>query len=294
MSDFLEKITVFSPAKVNLHLAVKNRRNDGFHDLESVFLAVNFGDTLHFQPIKGENSTEIAMEGLEFPVPTEKNIVFKAISLFRQKTGFSGGLKVRVEKRIPLGGGLGGGSSNAAAALLVMNKIAGSLLDFQTLLEMAAGLGSDVPFFIYETTAAMVTGRGDRIEPVEAPQLFLVLVNPGFPSDTAAAFRLLDEHRSSVFTTTHTNSREPAVQRFSDIREGSWLNFNNDFLEVFGEKEKAVYNEIISQLKAQGAQYANLSGAGSTCFGVFKEKEEAQKAALALQGKWPFVQECGS
>jgi 4-diphosphocytidyl-2-C-methyl-D-erythritol kinase len=285
------RLTAVSPAKVNLHLAVLEKRPDGFHNIESIFLAVNFGDTLHFEPCEGENTAEIAVEGVSINIPTEKNIIFKALSLFREKTGFTQGLKIRAEKRIPLGGGLGGGSSNAAAALLTLNKLAGFPLNREQLLEMAASLGSDVPFFIYETPAAMVTGRGEFIEPLEIPELSLVLVNPGFSSDTAAAYQLLDKKRELEYKTA-SGATVPPVRK--DINLSRMADtFRNDFLPVFEEPEKSVYYGIISQLRELGAQYANLSGSGSTCFGIFKEREKAEKAAASLRGKWGFV-ECTS
>ncbi|MCL2196655.1 MAG: 4-(cytidine 5'-diphospho)-2-C-methyl-D-erythritol kinase [Treponema sp.] len=270
MNEVQGKLAVSAPAKVNLHLTVLDKRPDGFHNLESVFLAVNLADTLYFEPIEPENSIEIDMQGINSPIPTEKNIIFKAVSLFRQKTGFSQGLKITVEKRIPLGGGLGGGSSDAASTLLALNKLAGSPCGKDTLLEMASSLGSDVPFFIHEITAAIVTGRGEHIQPIETPPMHLVLVNPGFPSDTAAAFRLLDDYR----------------EREKD--------YANDFLSIFPEKEKSVYNEIISRLKELGAANANLSGAGSTCFGVFEDGGQAQKAAEAMHDSWEFSAFCST
>jgi len=216
-------------------------------------------------------------------------------------------VEIKVEKRIPLGGGLGGGSSNAAATLLTLNKIADLPLSQETLLEMGASLGSDVPFFLHEVPCAWVTGRGEHIQPIEAPCQFLVLVNPGFHSDTAAAFRLLKEYRSKNLTTEDTEFHrgfclknlplcdcEPKV-RVSSMVSNSFLTnpvFYNDFLPVFPEKEKSVYNEIISMLQDLGADFAGLSGAGSTCFGVFELMENAQKAADDLRSKWDFVQVC--
>jgi 4-diphosphocytidyl-2-C-methyl-D-erythritol kinase len=276
-------MSVFAPAKVNLHLAVKGRRQDGFHDIESVFLAVNFGDTLYFNVLKGENTVKIDMKGLTSPLPTEKNIIFKAVSLFREKTGFNCGLKIKVKKRIPVGGGLGGGSSDAAAALLTLNKIAGFPCSREVLLKMAVVLGSDVPFFIHETAAARVTGRGERVFPIDAPKLFLVLVNPGFPSDTAAAYLLFDESETDNKTVTDTISLTDTPK--------DWP-FWNDFLPVFEDPEKSVYGDILSRLWYLGAQYANLSGSGSTCFGVFADEKRAKKAVNALRGKWIFVQDC--
>jgi 4-diphosphocytidyl-2-C-methyl-D-erythritol kinase len=287
----LKELTAASCAKINLHLAVLDKRPDGFHNLESIFLAVDFGDTLHFTPCEGENSLDITMEGLS-SVPLEKNTIFKAVSLFRNKTDFTQGLKIKVEKRIPLGGGLGGGSSNAAAALLTLNKLAGFPLNRGQLLEMAAAIGSDVPFFIYETAAAFVTGRGEHIEPLDAPKLLIVLVNPGFPSNTAAAFKLLDESRNSSYNAASINSVKLRKDFFSNNAPINYKNLYNDFLSVFPEQEKQVYDEIISQLQELGAEYANLSGAGSTCFGIFNESFLAQKAALFLQNKWNFVEIC--
>jgi len=288
MPIFTEKLPFFAPAKVNLHLAVKNRRPDGFHDIDSVFLALNFGDTLYFDVIEGKNTIEIAMEGNNSPLPTEKNIIFKAISLFREKTGFSQGLKITVEKRIPMGGGLGGGSSDAATTLLALNKIADSPCRRENLLEMATFLGSDVPFFIYQTPAARVTGRGEHILPIDAPEMPLVLVSPGFSSNTSAAYKLLDENRIS----TPSNDDISEILKEGILDEKAYSHFTNDFLSVFPEPEKSVYNEIIVKLQELGAQYANLSGSGSACFGVFADREQAQKAADVLRGKWVFVRDC--
>jgi len=282
----LPKLTVNAPAKINLHLAVFDKRPDGFHNLESIFLAVDFGDTMHFELIFGKKTLKLTMKGsfsADFDLPVEKNIIFKALSLFRAKTGFDHGLEISVEKRIPFGGGLGGGSSDAAATLLALNKLADFPLSREQLLEMAASLGSDVPFFIYKTAAARVTGRGECIEPLEAPYLFLVLVNPGFPSDTAAAFRLFDE---KVTDTVREPSAHGEISKFLNMAPETWP-FYNDFLPVFKEPEKSVYNGIISQLRELGADFAGLSGAGSTCFGVFAERELAERAAASAQKCMP-------
>ncbi|MCL2765080.1 MAG: 4-(cytidine 5'-diphospho)-2-C-methyl-D-erythritol kinase [Treponema sp.] len=286
---------VFAPAKVNIHLTVKDRRPDGFHDLESIFLAVDFGDTLKFELLECDNSAEICMEGLDFSIPAQENIIFRSLCLFREKTGFSRGIKITAEKRIFAGSGLGGGSSNAAAVLLTLNKIAGSPLSRETLLEMAAVLGSDVPFFIHETAAAIITGRGDKIEPVKCPSLHLVLVYPGFSSDTAAAYRLLDDYRAGK---NHPNDSMPLD--LSAVRAGcAWFAeesgfFKNDFLEVFLQREMTIYSELLSALLELGACFTGLSGAGSACFGIFKESQQAQKAAYALRSRWKHTEHCRS
>jgi 4-diphosphocytidyl-2-C-methyl-D-erythritol kinase len=288
MPVFSRRLTVFAPAKVNLHLEVKNKRQDGFHDIESVFLAVNFGDTLFFNVLKGEGTVEIDMRGLKSPLPTEENIIFRTVSLFREKTGFNKGLKISVKKRIPMGGGLGGGSSDAAAALLALNKLADSPCNREKLLEMAIFLGSDVPFFIYEAPAALVTGRGERILPLKAPKWHLVLVNPGFHSDTSAAYKLLDQNRTS----TQTGSNIGEFIKNGVIDEKAFSRFSNDFLNFAQSPQKSVYNEIIAGLREFGADYANLSGSGATCFGVFSDRGQAKKAVKTLRKKWQFVRGC--
>jgi len=277
-----QNLIVLAPAKVNLHLAVLDRRPDGFHDIESVFLAVDFADTLHFELVEPENSVEIVMEPGSASIPPEKNIIFRALSLFKAKTGFSKGLRIKVQKRIPIGGGLGGGSSNAASALLALNKLAGNTLNLDFLLEMGASLGSDVPFFLYETAAALVTGKGEKIEALSPPQLFLTLVNPGFSSDTAASYCLLDKKRKG----------EKGAPPRKAVKVMAFGSFFNDFLPVFEEPEISVYSEIISRLKDLGAQYANLSGSGSTCFGVFGDRAKAIKAAEILRSKWSLSEFC--
>ena len=289
-------ITVQAPAKLNLHLAVKNRREDGFHNLESIFLALAFGDTLYFEPLAAENHLEIYMEEENAPIelPMEKNIIFKAVLLFREKTGFNRGLRIRVKKRIPAGGGLGGGSSNAASALLVLNQLAEEPLSPNALVQMALSLGSDVPFFLHETKAAWVSGRGEFIKPIEPPKgIFFVLVNPGFSSETAAAFRLLTEFRAAT-TEECPPDNKTEEQLMLNALQGAPKNwpFRNDFLPAFlhrKETPEQAYPDILGRLKESGAEFAGLSGAGSTCFGVFTEREKAVQACETLSKTWSFA-----
>jgi 4-diphosphocytidyl-2-C-methyl-D-erythritol kinase len=234
-----------------------------------------------------------------------------------------------VEKRIPPGGGLGGGSSDAAATLLALNRLAspdtGGLVNSETLLEMGAALGSDVPFFLSvaapgntagsgntatggEIFAARVGGRGEQVRlfalPEEARGLSFVLVNPGFPSNTARAFRLLDSIRKGTGgwglgtrdgnsgneiasglrpSTSNYDSRSPLPTLLSGPPE-KWR-FFNDFLPVFeaGDPDSAAaYRNILTRLKELGAGFSGLSGSGSTCFGVFSSRVEANTAKVAL------------
>jgi len=319
----MSAITIEAPAKLNLHLKIGGRRPDGFHDIESLFVALAFGDTLYFETAPPETELEIRMNwqtAKPAAIPPEKNIISRAVSLFRGRTGFNRGVKVTVEKRIPPGGGLGGGSSDAAAALLALNRLAadGGLLNAAELAEMGASLGSDVPFFLHRafapTPAAWVTGRGERIQPLELPEsvqnLAFVLVNPGFSSDTAEAYRLLDEFRAKISPEeSHAEAQrrrgEKGNVRFPGIlnhlktpcspcppclREMPSFPFSNDFLPVLAGGDKGTaYQRIIDELRGLGAGFAGLSGSGSTCFGVFSEGDQAESARKALFKRWPFV-----
>jgi 4-diphosphocytidyl-2-C-methyl-D-erythritol kinase len=301
------RIKVAAPCKINLHLSVGERRADGYHDLESIFQTLDFGDSLGFEVLEEKGRCDILTDtppGLVFQLPPDKNIVFKAVSVFRRRTGFDRGVRVFLEKRVPAGGGLGGGSSDAAAALAALDMLAGTCLSLAELRDMALSLGSDVPFFLADPPpgggvpgepwvspagsggAAWVSGRGEGILPLESPSWPALLVNPGFSSPTGEAFRRLDLWRDggnrggrdingvlSSAELVEALSGDPAVWPY-------W----NDFLPALsgGDGESSVYRHILSVLRGGGAGFAGLSGAGSTCFGVFKDKGGAERTAKLL------------
>jgi 4-diphosphocytidyl-2-C-methyl-D-erythritol kinase len=281
-------IVVAAPCKINLHLRVLGRRIDGFHDLESVFQALSFGDELRFESLKERSVCDLRMEG---SVPPENNIVFKAISAFRSHTGFDGGLRVTIEKRTPMGAGLGGGSSDAASSLRALDALAATSLDQKTLQTLAAGLGSDVPFFL-EGGTALVSGRGEIVRTIDVRSDYcVVLVNPGFPSETGRAFRLLDDSRSEGQRPQEGGLGEDLLEASLHGRPGDWP-FGNDFLPVLGRasaREKDAYGRMLADLGSCGAEFVGLSGSGSTCFGVFSDQTVAQKAVLRLSPAWNFV-----
>ncbi|MDR0722706.1 MAG: 4-(cytidine 5'-diphospho)-2-C-methyl-D-erythritol kinase [Treponema sp.] len=289
-------LRIEAPCKINVHLQVKDRRPDGYHDLESIFVSLAFGDTLWVEGTEEKEGCTILMDWQapqaagrvppESVLPLEKNSIYRAVSLFRVETGFTGGIRVRVEKRIPLGSGLGGGSSDAASMLRALQILAAPNLPRRKLLEMALALGSDVPFFLWGG-AAFVSGRGEQVLPLKAVAgLWVVLVYPGFPSNTAEAFCLLDQVRS-----------ESGVAQKEDMRDligalrgspGSWP-YRNDFLQVFldagNQEQAAVYRRIVQELNGQGADFVGLSGAGSTCFGIFSNEGAAKEAGISLSGR---------
>ena len=288
--------TIEAPCKINLHLEIKEKREDGFHSLESLFAPLDFGDTLRFECAGDEGQLELSMdweteEDSVSGIPLEANLVFRSVSLFRERTGYEKGLRIHVTKRIPVGAGLGGGSSDAASSLLALNSLAKNPLSTQELSQMAALLGSDVPFFL-SGGAAFVGGRGEIVEPVKIPGgLWVILEKPPFSSETGSAFALLDRARGSDFCGVEREglSKEALIHSLKDD-PCTWP-FFNDFLPVFmnhlPRENSVAYKTILEALRKKGASFAGLSGAGACCFGVFTAKETALAAAKALGTELP-------
>jgi len=284
--------TTTAPCKINLHLKIGDKRGDGFHSLESLFASLDFGDTLRFECTGEEGKLELSMDwetkdGLICDIPPETNLVFRAVSLFRERSGYKNGLRIHVIKRIPVGAGLGGGSSDAANCLLALNSLAFSPFSMEELSQMAAVLGSDVPFFL-SGGAAFVSGRGEIVEPAKIPEgLWVILAKPPFSSETASAYALLDQAREAGFCGTESEgpSKETLLRSLKEDPR-SWP-FRNDFLPVFMNQPEnaAVYKAILEALKDAGASFAGLSGAGACCFGVFTAKKTALAAVKALDSE---------
>jgi 4-diphosphocytidyl-2-C-methyl-D-erythritol kinase len=308
-----------APGKINLHLRVGNRRTDGYHELESIFLCLDFGDTLWFETVEPGSGEQASSEHACFirlaegtepswaaALASERNIITRAASLFRKRTGFDKPVRVTLKKRIPLGGGMGGGSSDAASALIALDSLAGTALSRDALYEMAIALGSDVPFFL-SGGVALVSGRGDVVQPIEASVLaspdggvsfWVVLVNPGFPSNTAEAYALLDERRKGAAESfCRWIAGGDALVNALKKHPASWPD-GNDFLPVFlapGLEEVAiptgeVYRDILVDLRVLGADFSGLSGAGSTCFGIFSQKGAAEQAVQTFLRRYTFVE----
>jgi 4-diphosphocytidyl-2-C-methyl-D-erythritol kinase len=295
-----------APCKINLHLAVGWRREDGFHSIKSIFLALDLCDTLEIE-LTGETDRPGAPVGLEVDVSglpsasaaplkkllPEKNIVYRAALLFFEASGLTPHpLAIKLTKRIPSGAGLGGASSDAASTLLALNRMTGFPLDAGSLCRAAARLGSDVPFFL-SGGAAFVAGRGEIVKAIPAPEIYAVLVNPLFESGTARAFSLLDEYRAAKKPESPEKNpaREELIARLPRAPE-DWP-YTNDFLPALlalgsGEEKKA-YGAMLRDLKKAGAEFVSLSGSGSTCFGIFLDKSKAEAAVDVLRGKRWFV-----
>jgi 4-diphosphocytidyl-2-C-methyl-D-erythritol kinase len=299
-------------------LSIGERRPDAFHNVESIFAAFTLCDTLEFE-VRGKAGVyddEIRLSAEELPpvfretlspssLPPEKNLVYRAIKLFKRESGFDRAVNVRIDKRIPPAAGLGGGSSDAAAALLAMNRLSGELVEHQKLMRMAAELGSDVPFFVEIAaprrldqrfcSAAFVSGRGECIELAASSTLDIVIVNPGIESGTKEAFALLDKFRTAKKGMTLKNT-QPKSRSKADLLAALEKNpaewpFTNDFLTVFLEAspQKNVYQAILRDLTHHKALFSGLSGSGASCFGIFSCSAAAKSAAAQLSTLWPFA-----
>jgi len=273
----MEKVVrIAAPAKINLHLRVYRRGGDGFHGLRSIFQAVSLADDVVVSSLKKSNSIEILGD---FDCPVEKTTFYKAVLVWRRATGDTRGLKIEVQKRIPQGGGLGGGSSDAAAALRALNFLSGSPFKAGRLAELGAEVGSDVPFFLYGG-AALVSGRGEIIEPIEARSDFgLVLCLPGFPSSTPAAFALLDRLRPDDSAEADPSACELCAAYPG--RPADWPYLNSFEGPLFAEYP--LLADCFGALKRAGADFVRMSGSGSSLLGVFDSPERAGAAAAALR-----------
>ncbi len=283
----MEKAVIVSaPAKINLHLRVYGRREDGFHDIRSIFQAISLADELVVGSLKETDSIEI--EG-SFDCPPEATTLYKAVIAYRRRTGERCGLSIRVKKAIPAGAGLGGGSSDAAALLRALNLLLGDRAGFlgeEELAELGASVGSDVPFFV-RGAAALVEGRGEVVSPIPARADYaLVVAFPDFPVSTAAAYSLLDRLRPSDADEPDLSVEELLASYASKPPE-AWR-FANSFETPVAAAHPAIAT-LIGLFASEGARFTRMSGSGSAVYGVFPDPDRAAFAAKRLFSRAPFA-----
>ncbi len=270
-----------APAKLNLHLQVGKKRQDGFHDINSLFVMVDLYDQISLCSLKTGNDCRIVGN---FNCSTEENLIYKAWKNFCKASGRVFGAEFNVEKKIPSFAGLGGGSSDAAAALRLLNMMSGNILDDKAIIEAAAVTGSDVPFFI-STAAALIEGRGERIRTIENARIMdFVIVHPSIEISTPDAYRWLDEE----YENRRPFIRVPEMERIYKGELSGFKNFFNDFSTVLRSKYK-VFDDIFTELNSAGALYTGITGSGSAVFGLFDSTESAEKAEKMLQNEYYFV-----
>lgn len=258
---------VFPNCKINLGLRIIHKRNDGFHNLETIFYPVAFTDILEVTAYKQSEHTSsipFSTSGLPFESDTVGNLCTKAYKLLKKDFPYLPYIQMHLHKVIPLGAGLGGGSSDAAFTLKLLNKKFNLGLSQKQLVDYAFQLGSDCPFFIINKPC-YATGRGEIMEEIQLDlsAYKLVIVNPGIYINTGEAFRY-----------AKTTKPERSVKEIISGPVKKWKDdLKNDF-EIFAFKKYPEIVNIKDQFYVDGAIYASMSGSGSTMYGIFpKEKE---------------------
>lgn len=289
----MESLNLFSPAKINLFLAVTGRRADGFHDLVSVVAPLDFGDELE---VRAADPDQFSLTCDQPGVPLgEDNLILRAARLFADATGWSGGATFHLRKEIPIGAGLGGGSSNAVAALRALNQLSGYNLDLAALTPLAAQLGSDCPLFLHDGPVVM-RGRGEQVEALPAPAVAriagrrVLVFKPAFGVPTPWAYGRLAELAAdhdaggSVYL-----PRDDAEQLLE-----SWISDQSRDLDMllFNSLERPVFSKFIAlpallaQLEREHGWRARMSGSGSACFGLLGETQTVQPLQAAICAAW--------
>ena len=254
---------VFPNCKINLGLHILAKREDGFHNIETVFYPVALKDALEIIPSHNSNTAvEFSSTGLIVDGNTNDNICFKAYHLLKKDFPALPEIKMHLHKAIPMGAGLGGGSADGAFALQLLNKKFNLNLSTSALLNYAAQLGSDCAFFIINKPC-YATGRGEILEEINIDLLRykIVLVNPGIHVNTGWAFSQLTPALP-----------QKTIQKIISQPINSWKQeLQNDFEKPVFEKYPAI-KSIKETLYAQGAVYAAMSGSGSTVYGIFENE----------------------
>ncbi len=253
-----------APAKLNLFLQITGRRADGYHLLQTVFRLLAWGDTIH---LRVRNDGLIRRVGESLPgVAEDDDLVIRAARLLQTAATAQAGAEIRVDKRIPAGGGFGGGSSDAATVLVALNALWGLRLPVDTLAELGLQLGADVPVFVRGRNA-WAEGVGERLTPMTLAEAAYVLVDPGVHVPTPALFQ------------SRELTRDAAPAKIADFASGSLL--DNAFEPVLRRREPAV-EAVFQALSRIGTP--RLTGSGSGCFVEFATRAAAEQALARLPG----------
>lgn len=267
---------VQTPAKLNIFLDVVGRRQDGFHDLETLMVSVGLYDSLRFSPAAdGQLTLKSHSLSLQIPPPPEgpRNLVLKAARLLQQESGTDRGAEITLWKRIPSEAGMGGGSSDAAATLVALNEFWNLQMPASQLHDLAAQLGSDVNFFLDSHPAAVCTGRGEMATPLRLgkPGCFVV-VKPADGLSTPAVFSVLGLKPGEGGPSP---SRDPLPERLCRLR-GEMI--RND-LQTAARSLSPAVERCLDELQRLHPAGTGLTGSGSACFALCRSVREARHVA---------------
>ena len=272
----MPSLKIISPAKINLFLKVLSKRPDGFHEIQTLFQRISLKDEIRLQTIRDQ---QIVIECNEPWVPTDRrNIIYQAIQMLRDESGIKAGVKVSLQKNIPVAAGLAGGSKNAAATLLGMNQLWKLNFSRKKLLGFARRLGSDVPFFLYDTAWGWGKGRGDEIHPIHIDSVFhYVVVVPRVPL-------LAKDVYQGLKTKLTKNSQDvnilPYHLRKNDLKSIRSLIIND--LEPVVLRLHPPLSKLKERLKCLKAKAVMVSGSGPAVFALMESRQDAREAVKLL------------
>ncbi|HSP64423.1 MAG TPA: 4-(cytidine 5'-diphospho)-2-C-methyl-D-erythritol kinase [Pyrinomonadaceae bacterium] len=275
-------ITLPAFAKINWSLRVIGRRGDGYHEIDTVFQTISLCDTIRITSTE-ENPIVLSCDDRSLP-SDERNLVWRAAAALRVRCAIQAGARIRLEKRIPVHAGLGGGSADALATLLGLAYLWNATITESELLELAAGLGADVPVFLYGGTARG-TGTGTEIAPLrDAADKFLLVLKPNANISTSKAYEALN---AAALTTSDAKTILSSSQRNSFPDSFSSAALLNDFAAVVLQLEPEIERARVALMKA-GASAALLAGSGAAVFGVFDNKDAQERAIqnVELETGW--------
>ncbi len=251
-----------APAKLNLFLQITGRRDDGYHELQTVFRLLDWGDTVFLRP--RADGAVVRIGAGAAGVLESDDLLVRAAKILQSEANCSEGVDIGIEKRIPMGGGFGGGSSDAATVLVALNRLWGLDFDSERLAALGLRLGADVPVFVHGRDA-WAEGVGERLTAIELPPAWYVLASPGVHASTAGLFQAPDLTRNA------------APAKIAGFLSGAVL--GNAFEPVLRRREPAV-EALFEALARIGTP--RLTGSGSGCFVEFADRESAEQALAAL------------
>lgn len=278
----VEPYVQLAPAKINLALHVTRRREDGYHDLESLVVFADLADELQAVPAESDSLSIVGpfAQGLH---NGDTNLVLRAAAAFRARWPdlAPAGLAMRLTKNLPVAAGIGGGSADAAAALRMLAALSPEPIALGALSDLAAHLGADVPACLV-SAPLVARGVGEMLSPLQQfPALHIVLVNPMVPLPTADVFRRLRAHDNYPLPELPVPLTRPA-------QLGIWLAETRNDLQPPAVKLVPIIGDIVSQLAdTQGCMLARMSGSGATCFGLFGSTGQAHQAAQTMRAAHP-------
>ena len=260
----------FSPAKINLFLNVINKRDDGFHNIESLVQKISLFDIIRIKYSLNHDIVRFSNKNIN----PEDNTVSNILKFFKRYANIKNNYEIFIQKNIPTGAGLGGGSSNGGAVLKFLNFIEGNPLNFKEMLKVASMVGSDIPLFISDKNQLLIKGKGEILaeSEINMKNILILLVKPNFSISTKTVYKKLN------FELTNKNkSINRAHSQISD--------FVND-LEKVVIREFPIIEEIKNVLVENGSSLALMSGSGSTVFGIFDNRNYLNKAYSLLFNKY--------